>query len=337
MADLMDRCAGQAIVPVILLEIDVSGENAQRLRVASAGWDGYEARLLDSSWLQRTLFRHAAPFGPPGSERAWMVIGNLDGRLDWLAEASVDGLAARVHLADPAGRQPEPVFSGLVEQTLVGSDAVTLVLCERQALLEDGLAAAAAGSIAGLARDLGVAMPAEPEAGWLVRCPPASPRARLEALAASAGAWAGSDAGGDAWLRPLLPPEAVPPALDLDSALEPLPAEPSARAFPLHQVEILGAGGRGLWTCPAVRHRNPLARRLTLETMLVSDAQAGALAERLGGLFGPPRRRWRAELPPAMAAALDLGMTVSVRGRRLMVTGLELSLVSRRLVATLWG
>jgi hypothetical protein len=162
----------------------------------------------------------------------------------------------------------------------------------------------------------------------------ATPAARLQHLAEAAGAWIGCDATGLCRLRPLLPPETVAPTQTLAPVLEPLLSGGDVLGLPIHSVAV----GAAVWADPAVKRRNPLARRLTLDTVLGRADQAAALAARRGALFGPARRRWRASLAlTAETAKLDLGAVVAVGERRLLVTGLHTAPLSRRLEATLWG
>lgn len=319
------------------------------LRVSSAPYDhpsapgAYEERLLEASWLERNLFRHALPFGRLGGARGWMILGNLDGRLDWLAAALVDGRPARL-LAGAAGTVYDsfvPLFTGVVEQVLVGRDEVTLVLCDRLALLDDAPLDAEVGTVGEVWRSTaGAAGPlADDHCVWPVRLEAAGPVLRLQALADAAAAWIGSDTAGRSRLLLLLPPETASPTAVLHTALEPLYTSRKEFGPPVHQVTVRGPGGTGLWTDPTLARRFPLATRLTLETGLCRAEHADALASRLGALFGRPRRRWRASLAlaPAEAAALDLGAVVAVGEARLLVTGLAVAPVSRRLEATLWG
>lgn len=299
-----------------------------------------EERLLDASWLDRRLFAGDVPFGPLGGTRGRMVLGNLDGRLDWLAEAWAAGRPARLTLGDAAaGQGTVPLFTGVVEQALIGRDEVTLLLSDPLAVLDDTPLAAAAGPLDRLWRDcLGEAVPAAEDDGplpvaWPVALPAApAAAARLHHLAAAAGAWVGCDAAGRCRLLPLAPPEQTAPALAIPPLLEPLPGGPDC-----HRVEVGWQGGDAVWSEPDLRRRNPLARRLRLDTGLTREDCAGALAERLGALFGRPRRRWRATLPLRPDLVPDLGMVVAAGRQRLLVTGLGISPVSRRLEVTLWG
>lgn len=120
---------------MILLEVFTG---ASTLRVSSAPYAHptapglYEERLLDTSWLELPLF-HAAPARPLGRGRGCMVLGNLDGHLDWLAMAGIEGRAVRLLVGMPAADYASfaAVFTGLVAQAVVGRDEVALVLCDR--------------------------------------------------------------------------------------------------------------------------------------------------------------------------------------------------------------
>ncbi len=153
---------------MILLEV-VTG--ASPLRISSAPYahptapGTYEERLLDTSWLERRLF------APARGTLGRMVLGNLDGRLDWLAWAELDRRMVRLLVGEADYGGFVPAFSGLVEQAVVGRDEVTLVLGERR----------------------------QPFDGEPMR----------DRLAASGGAWTGCDASGPCRLRPLPPPDVV--------------------------------------------------------------------------------------------------------------------------------
>lgn len=296
---------------------------------------GCEERLLDTSWLERSLFADARLLGPLGGTRGRMVLGNLDGRLDWLAEAWTAGRPARLSLGGTAaGQGGVPLFTGVVEQALVGRDEVTLMLGDRLALLDNMPLVATAGTVEQLWRDcLGDTVPADGEScGWLVEVPAALPPERLQSLAEAAGAWIGCDASGRCRLLPLTPPEQTAPALVIPAWLEPLPA-----ASGYHRIDVGWQGGEVAWSDPDLRRRNPLARRWRLNTGLRHEPAAAALAERLGALFGRQRQRWRTVLPLRRDLLPELGMVVNAGDKRLMVTDLGLSPVSRRLEVTLWG
>lgn len=290
---------------MILLEVFV-GDSVLRFSAApyahSTAPGEYRERLLDISWLERSLFGGAAPFGPLGRGRGRMALSNLDGHLDWLASAPVDGQTARLLFgeADSDYGCFVPVFTGLVEQTLIGDDRITLVLCDPLEARDD--------------------------------------LAAIEHEAASAGAWIGFDAQGRYRLRGLRAPETMAPEMVVDAEPEPLYTSRAAMGQPVHRVEVRGLNTLGLWSDPAVKARYPLAGILRVNTSLSQADAADSLARRLGRMFGQPRRRWRTSqrMTPALAA-LDLGMVVAVGGARRLVTGLALAPISCRLEVTLWG
>ncbi|GEM_PF-5610871 len=112
---------------MILLDVSTT---TLSLRISSAPYAHptapgiYEERLLDTSWLERRL----------GASLGWgrgrMVLGNLDGHLDWLASAEIEGQAVRLSVGEDVHGGFVPVFTGRVEQALIGRDEVTLVLCD---------------------------------------------------------------------------------------------------------------------------------------------------------------------------------------------------------------
>ncbi|PWR23350.1 hypothetical protein [Zavarzinia compransoris] len=198
-------------------------------------------------------------------------------------------------------------------------------------------------------------------------------RSVIETLAASMGGWVAPDSVG-VWQIGLLAAPAGAPAETLDSySIRDLAVDDADDAIPAWRVTVRHARNytvmrrsdlagavretdraaelarewrEAVWSAPAVKAAYPAARDLVLDTALVAQADAQALADRLGGLLGQPRRSWRVtvELTAARLAyqpgitCLALDYRPLAIGGLYRVMGRKLFSPSRHLMTLrLWG
>lgn len=193
----------------------------------------------------------------------------------------------------------------------------------------------------------------------------------LDTLAASAGGYWAYSANGTLRARQLITPD-VSPVLTLTSA-DIIEISRSAtgsgdNGLPVWRV-VLGADKvedtqtdnvaianaarlttqfrQAIYESASTRTRHPLAATLEIDTALRSLADAQTQANRLGGLLSVRRDQVQgtARLSPAAVSALDIGITVAIKtkrlgytaGRNFVVLGYELDAQRSRATLDLWG